>query len=114
MREIRFRQWDQVEKRMTYNAGIELKPLGYDLNGQPVYPHIMQFTGLLDRSGKEIYEGDVYEWNDKSRGVVKWVEDGSTGFEPFNDSYSDYGMTEGKEVTVIGNIYENPDLLKEG
>lgn len=77
-------------------------------------PHIklMQYTGLKDKNGKEIYEGDVVtEWKGKTEhitDVIEWTGDMLT------PSYSSQGMKTlmdiGNEFEVIGNIYENPEL----
>ena len=73
--------------------------------GQPV--ELMQFTGLLDKNGKEIYEGDILKYRGKLSFndppfVVEWQNDDArwTEFYPSNN------------FEVIGNIYENPELLK--
>lgn len=65
-----------------------------------------QFTGLHDKNGKEIYEGDIIEATTKSgkkglRGVVAWEDYGWTVFRPV------------EAFEVIGNIWENPELLKQ-
>ncbi|PFA75838.1 YopX family protein [Bacillus cereus] len=80
----------------------------------------MQYTGLLDKNGKEIYEGDV----------VDTIYDGKlfTGVVVYDKSELDFKATNGKEnygsnfqylpcceeVEVIGNLYENPELLNRG
>nr|WP_257148753.1 YopX family protein [Bacillus cereus] len=81
---------------------------------------LMQYTGLLDKNGKEIYEGDV----------VDTIYDGKlfTGVVVYDKSELDFKATNGKEnygsnfqylpcceeVEVIGNLYENPELLNRG
>ena len=95
---------------------------------------VMQFTGLLDKNGKEIYEGDIVEWkppgdfyrNNVSTGEIVFSEDcfvvqaiklGSFQPEEEGNVYSnDFYGPEGREFSwgdceVIGNIYENPELL---
>lgn len=75
---------------------------------------IMQYTGLKDKNGKEIYEGDIFtmlnidylvEWNDRKG---KW-----NFYCPELSHPSYWGLTAGqmKRCKIIGNIYENPDLL---
>jgi len=76
-----------------------------DLNSEFV---LMQFTGLTDKNGKEIYEGDIVRrWRSPVPKVVEWKTDRwvYTGFNV--SSNSKYGNT----LEVIGNIYQNPELL---
>lgn len=73
---------------------------------------IMQYTGLKDKNGKLIYEGDVVKQN-KTMYYVTW-EKGSYGFCDIRTKITytvEFIMNKRQEV--IGNIYENPELLKE-
>lgn len=74
---------------------------------------IMQFTGLVDKNGKEIYEGDILSWlalGDTERTPVIWDDKDNGGFAA-GDTYL-RGL-EVKEAEVIGNIYENKELLDQ-
>lgn len=75
---------------------------------------LIQFTGLKDKNGKEIYEGDIVKWfvNDVIRtGIVDYI-DGYGGFDMknFKDDYHVCCDWLRGEYEVIGNIYENPEL----
>ena len=67
---------------------------------------LMQFTGLLDKNGKEIYEGDVIRWGAKKSKAVQW-NNHRNGWN-FQDHQKNYTPTILWEI--IGNIYENPEL----
>lgn len=79
---------------------------------------VMQSTGLTDRKGREIYEGDIVsgymEYNtsgERFTGVVTW-EDASFRISMKPKPYSPPVAYEGiKRIEVIGNIYQNPELL---
>ena len=64
---------------------------------------LMQFTGLKDKNGKEIYEGDVVKHDMAGLRQVEWL---NVGWTPFMSYHA------GELYEVIGNIYENPELLK--
>ena len=74
---------------------------------------IEQCTGRKDKNGKLIYEGDIIEDNEvySVKTVVKWKAS-SCGFEPFSDSEICGGGLNPKYFAVIGNIHENPELLR--
>lgn len=126
MREIKFRAWEPKwhdgARCMIYPSddfGCYLEPAG--LNGtidvllKEGYA-LMQYTGLKDKNGREIYEGDIIKYvedlGDKIyQGTVEWNEY-FCGFIPFADYDSDCGVfIDIGSVKVIGNIYENPELI---
>lgn len=84
-----------------------------------------QFTGLYDKDGKEIYEGDLIEVNGRLFGVVEWHKDGYffindtiVGVRSDGGEYSPIGKmvryfsNQGHDFSIIGNIHDNPELLK--
>lgn len=88
---------------------------------------LMQYTGLKDKNGKEIYEGDILvtenfdpefdKWNERENGftVVEWSEerDGWTGSNwSWDKDIKRESIYDISFCKVIGNIWENPELLK--
>jgi uncharacterized phage protein (TIGR01671 family) len=115
MRTIKFRAWDTALNQMLSWEYI-CKPEPFIMHRYFMDDDVdlMQFTGLLDKNGKEIYEGDLVKgemtYSEPKVQKVQW-DRGFTGFAPFNDYDTDcqeYYDTDGCEV--IGNIYENPEL----
>lgn len=107
MREIKFRAWDAEHKKMrghTDPQTIQAVIFGNDYGGRI---EIMQYTGLKDKNGKEIYEGDIAILPDRwPKFPVRYI-DGMFCLEgtswPLHEYY--------EECEIIGNIYENPELL---
>lgn len=125
MRDIEFRAWDKAFKKMvTIEDDLPLyyEPdnglhAGYSLpNGDWNSLELMQYTGLKDKNGKKIFEGDVVRilickgMVEKFRSEVSFYE-GSfmIACENYQESLSDY---EQSQIEIIGNKYENPELLK--
>jgi uncharacterized phage protein (TIGR01671 family) len=127
-REIKFRMWNPMTTVMIDLHKVTLLALNLDVSGLYI-PFIdgmpiMQFTGLLDKNSREIYEGDVLRWNNRiakpeyldSTWVVRWDEvESKFTLKHLTKSYTDtpFFKTHWKDnMEVIGNIYENPELLK--
>jgi uncharacterized phage protein (TIGR01671 family) len=121
---IKFRYWDMVRKEFITDCDVYFVAediiFAGDLNNLPLVDvtgqvQMSQYTGLIDKNSKEIYEGDIIEYEDS-----------------ICDGYRTYPVTRRKEVTfgigiywagkyelyrvrikgeIIGNIYENPELI---
>jgi len=108
MREIKFRAWDDRDNSMWKFDLLETRTLGDII----ALGFVMQYTGLKDKDGKEIYEGDIVEsnWNNAIEEIkdirsVDWLL--SDGFLAGQEND---GCLMG--ARVIGNIYENPELIE--
>ncbi len=124
MREIKFRAWDKKHgirpianlnwdnRMVTIDIKSETKPIGLELERKWEDIMIEQYTGLKDKHGKEIYEGDIlrvddyvgcvsYGWKNIVWG--RWVI--------VNPSFNFSDIHPENELEVIGNIHENPGLL---
>ena len=151
MREIKFRAWDTKRNVLLYDLspeifiGIEGRIWEEHSDGatretwyEETYDYIpMQYTGLEDKNGKEIYEGDILinsrmkadSKDEKARFVIEWDNDYSgfilKGVNVYSNAYREGIVDEsaqwGKdklnvnwvsEIKIIGNIYETPELLK--
>jgi uncharacterized phage protein (TIGR01671 family) len=119
MREIKFRAWDIINRKMYKCAGflsgqvIIIEDDGKVLGKNDEGFILMQFTGLKDKHGKEIYEGDIIQYDyDLHLQYPKEVkyQDGMfrkvSQRQQWNALYIDIDRYE-----VIGNIYENPGLI---
>ncbi|MBL3648407.1 YopX family protein [Bacillus sp. RHFS10] len=143
MREIKFRAWDENSQEMIYEVGITPEGIPYSIpeNAEGcdqfnyfLTCHKMQYTGLKDKNGREIYEGDILEETCElytnfgktptgrfhtSYVKVIWIDEG-WGYEVINNNgkglingYKTQGLkTTAKYSVVYGNIYEDPELLE--
>ena len=152
MREIKFRAWDKDEKLMVYfSSHWEIDAEYYNLGFTREYKEkkffesyegakeeaiLMQYTGIKDKNGKEIWEGDIvkggisYDWRKNETGIVEFgfFESDNSGDEYSSNNIYGWNIKPIKleedddkisgnfgwgELEIIGNIYENPNLIKE-
>jgi len=117
MRELKFRIYSFVSKYFIYFDVYEGVPQG--IAGGVSEPQ--EYTGLKDKDGKEIYEGDIVQYNQNSSYdnmdfIAKWSDDklgfifqSNSGEQLVNQTPH---LNRFKHLEVVGNIFENPELLK--
>ena len=113
MRELKFRAWLKNIKKMTDVTWFSDKEVNCNYVPLPKRDDVilMQFTGLKDISGKEIYEGDIIKHPDALCYCVITYEDTQAEFMALDDENMGYSISYDMDLDVIGNIYENFNLL---
>jgi len=129
MREIKFRAWSKKEEKyynevgfhrsiIMWNDGYKKDAMGA-LTVAPVFENyiIEQYTGLKDKNGKEVYEGDIIkadirEYSIMTMGVIVYSND-LTSYCNLNDGGFTMLMRL-RDIKIIGNIHENPELITGG
>lgn len=128
---FRFRVWDTEKKEMIYGAEMAYDYMRLCPGGKIVEENcfgdvlenkryiVEQCTGLKDKNGRLIYEGDIVILNDEDffekpiKTIIKWA-DGNASFGLFGSHNLYYGFSyyDPEDVEVVGNIHENPELLE--
>lgn len=131
MRIRKHRAWHKESKVMLYDSSVNI--FKWEEEQQPV--EVMDWTGLKDKNGKEIYEGDIFmlseghpHWISKKMEIVffrgsfcikvigvDYLIKTPTSFLNYFDACEDYGLVEPFErfIKVIGNIHQSPELLNQ-
>lgn len=126
MRELKFRAWDGLNKIMFYDVFFDSLEVWHwdeyedyevlgDRNegGALIYMPIMQYAGLKDRAGQDIYEGDFIKISSMVYEIIFEQGDFQTGFKKKSgDSLTDIGKDFSGKFEIIGNIYEKPEPEK--
>jgi len=103
-RTIKFRLWQEDEAKMVFPTIFS-----FPITDELKYKNYMQFTGLCDKNGKEIYEEDILKWTDPSFKELK--KEYKLLKVPDITNISPMGKQDEKYLEIIGNIHENPELL---
>ena len=140
MRIIKFRAWNPELNKMSKPFSFGQILNFWDTNFKSLEPDkeiVMQFTGLLDKNGKEIFEGDIVRWGmhggswgheiwnryaeveinpDLQFRIIHYIHS-ETGEKRPTDNYifhfGKFAYTETEQfLEIIGNVFENPELLK--
>ena len=146
-REIKFRFWETLSKKMTssyakffptglHNSslpdGLDSKDydtphqyypdMGYVEDGVFLPCYVMQATGILDKNGKEIYEGDIVKCGygigkvvfNAGCFMVAWIDDAEAYMEFLFSKKGMYRREGDEQFEIIGNCFENTELLERG
>ena len=127
MKELKFKAWDKVRLEwlplssevwlITHDGKVLINP--DECDSRPEDIEIVQYTGMIDENGQDIYEGDIvnyYEFNEETQEVINM----GVGVVYFDDNYECNYTIKGEEpnslgrymLKVVGNIYENDENIR--
>jgi hypothetical protein len=113
MTPLKFRTWHKIGKIMSFGGFFFNNSTG-ELEHDPSCV-VMQSTGLHDKNGTEVFEGDILEIEGATAKVVFWERPPEFGLDYFHNEDAwceDWNITDdSSRMQIVGNIYENPDLL---
>lgn len=125
-RPIKFRAWHTTARKM---AQIDMLDFALDAyrartldgissgSGHLADIELMQFTGITDRNGRDIYEGDILEIEGATAKVVFWQRPPAFGLDFYHNEdkwCEDWNLSDDSDrMTIIGNVYEHPNLIGE-
>ena len=130
MREIKFRGWERELKMMVYDTelggwhfeygGNPVRAVNQMINEEDYFYDLMQYTGLKDRNGTDIYEGDILSTDLSRPYLVVEFRNGAFMYQCQDNGKDYYDImmpidvehNQDKFAEIIGNIYENPELLE--
>lgn len=117
MREIKFKIWDGIDYMTNPITLFDIQNEALQFTSDVIF---LQFTGLHDKNGKDIYEGHVVQCSYGKGSVefyhgcfmVEWIDDKEANMELLTMRNDGRFRCENDQFEIIGNIYENPELLK--
>jgi len=119
VREVKFRAFHPVSKKWFYDVAPQVAislhgktpcmAFGYDRGGNRINLELVQYTGKKDANFNEVYEGHIFRLDSCQYEVVEYSEDQAAFVFSNGDMLSDYYIN---EMEIVGNIYENPELLE--
>ena len=122
MREIKFRiwldgywrYWGFIREEVTRHLVFASLPSssGESLTMEEMMERSQEYTGLKDKTGKEIYEGDIFKTENNYIGVVKWDEAQFVAAILDEHGMESLFYAVGMNIEVIGNVWEHPELLE--
>ena len=122
MRKIKFRAWDKENEKMMKVSSLHLENKEISVKENGTFhlfrmQDLMQYTGVKDKNGKEIYENDLISCN-KHKNIVVFFEGGCFKVKYLRNSTTTITCTlnsflEKYKCKISGNIYEHPELLEE-
>ena len=122
MREIKFRAWDKENEKMMKVSSLHLENKEISVKENGTFrlfrmQDLMQFTGVKDKNGKEIYENDLISCN-KYKNIVVFFENGCFKVKYSKNDTTNVTCTldtflEKYKCKISGNVYENKNLLEE-